>query len=79
MPLEVKNIENKQIFFKMKCPLCGKIHRYSYNIKEFFKRQMIVCGCECFGIPLFYIGNKEKVRERVTKHNELKEKMYMMM
>lgn len=43
-----------------------------------FKREIIVGGCEILGIPLFYIGNKSTIEERVYKQNQIFDKIYMM-
>lgn len=77
--LQVSVINNKMVVIKVKCALCGNNHYYRYNISEFVKKNLIVGGCEVLGFPLFYIGNYDKVRRKVVKHNETNKKMYAMM
>ncbi len=73
------NKSNKgSIVITAKCHICNNIHKYNYNIDEFLKREIIVGGCEILGIPLFYIGNKSTIEERVYKQNQIFDKIYMM-
>lgn len=76
--LEVKVIRNKYVVFKLECPLCGEFHYYKYSINEFVKRKMIIDGCEKLGSPLFFIGNKPEVEQRINKHREVKKQIYAM-
>ena len=76
--LEVKINRNKEIHFKVKCPLCGEYHHYNYNIGEFVKRDMIIGGCEALGVPLYYIGEKENVEKRIKRYREISEELYAM-
>lgn len=76
--MEIKSKRNKELSFTMKCPLCEESHSFKYNINEFFKREVVIGGCESFGIPLFYIGNQRKVHERIKKFNEFKSASYAM-
>ncbi|NEZ47412.1 hypothetical protein FDF74_09420 [Clostridium niameyense] len=77
--LKITKHKFNNIYFNVKCPLCGNIHKYNYNIVEFLKRDMIVGGCEVLGSPLFYIGKKEMVEKRANKYNEISRSLYMMM
>lgn len=76
--MEINSKRNKELCFTMKCPLCTEKHSFKYNINEFFKREVVIGGCETFGIPLFYIGNHRKVHERIKKFNEFKNASYAM-
>jgi len=76
--MKVKNNRNKEIQFKVKCPLCGEEHHYNYSISEFVKRDMIIGGCEALGVPLFYIGDREKVDKRIKRYREISEELYAM-
>lgn len=67
--LRIKIYDNKEIVVKIKCPLCEKHHYYKYNINEFMNRDLIAGGCEVLGMPLFYMGNYNKVSRRVNKYN----------
>jgi hypothetical protein len=69
--LNISISRQKEVGFRIECPLCGEYHKYSYNLNEFVKREMVIGGCEVLGIPLFYIGNKFKVFQRVSKINEV--------
>lgn len=78
-----KNIElienkNKEVKFKIKCPICNKYHYYNYSILSLMKNEMVIGGCELLGIPVFFIGNNEKVNERVNKYREINKKIYAM-
>lgn len=68
----------KTIVIKLRCPVCGEIHSYNYTVNDFVRREIIVGGCENFGIPLFYIGNDEKVRQHANKYNEICRQVYAM-
>lgn len=66
---------SKDIIMKVKCPLCGNYHSYKFPITDFFKRELIVGGCELIGMPLFYIGNKNKIEEKINKINKIEKKV----
>jgi hypothetical protein len=76
--LKVKVQNNREIILKVKCPLCGNYHCYRYSINEFVKRKLIIGGCEALGEPLFYIGNYDKVNEKVNQFKSTNKKMYAM-
>ena len=65
--LEIIGNKNKEVTFKIKCPICNKYHYYKYNIVSIMKSEMVIGGCELLGIPIFFIGNNEKVNERINK------------
>lgn len=65
--IKVELIKNKEIRFKVYCPICGRYHFYDYDIRELVKRKMILGGCEELNIPIFYIGDSELVKNKVTK------------
>jgi hypothetical protein len=67
--------KNKEFSFKLRCPLCGEHHSYSYNLNEFLKRDMVIGGCESLGMPLFFIGNQRKVHQRIKGFNEASRKI----
>ncbi|MCR1935604.1 hypothetical protein ACQX0N_05455 [Clostridium tepidum] len=75
----IVNKNNKgNITVNSKCHICNNIHKYNYSIDDFLKREIIVGGCEILGVPLFYIGNKCIIEERVYKQNKIFDKIYMM-
>jgi hypothetical protein len=76
--LKVKVRNNKEIIFKIKCPICGKYHSYKYGINEFIKRRFIVGGCEALGTPLFYIGTYDKVMQKVNQVKNINKQVYAM-
>lgn len=75
----VKYTENKEIIFKIKCPLCNKYHYYTYNLYTFFKRKITIGGCDLLGEQIFLIGQTEKVIEMVNKYIDMKNKAYAML
>ncbi|WP_353505389.1 hypothetical protein [Clostridium sp. Marseille-Q2269] len=76
--LSANSINKNTIAITVRCHICNNIHRYNYNIDEFLKRETIVGGCEVLGMPLFYIGNKATIEERVYKQNRIFDKIYML-
>lgn len=66
---------SKNIIIKMKCLLCGNFHTYKYSTADFLKRDLIIGGCELIGMPLFYIGDKIKVEQKVDKYNKIEKKI----
>ncbi|UZW14542.1 hypothetical protein OSC52_01490 [Clostridium pasteurianum] len=75
----VKYTENKEITFKIKCPLCNKYHYYTYNLDTFFKREITIGGCELLGEQIFLIGHTEKVAGVINKYINIKSKVYAML
>ena len=65
--LKVKIQNNEEIILKIKCPLCGNYHQYKYSVNEFARRKIIIGGCEVLGLPLFYIGNHYKVKQKISR------------
>lgn len=76
--LKVKVQNNREIILKVKCPTCGNYHHYRYSINEFIKRKLIVGGCEALGEPLFYIGNYDKVNQKVNQFKNINKRIYAM-
>lgn len=66
---------SKNIIIKVKCPLCCNYHTYKYSTSDFLKRDLIVGGCELIGMPLFYLGNRIKVEQKVNKYNKIEKKI----
>ena len=77
--LYIKYTKNKEIRFKVKCPLCNKYHYYTYSLDVFFKREMIIGGCELLGEQIFFVGRTKKVHERINKYMDIRNKMYAML
>lgn len=76
--LDIKLNRNGELKLKIKCPICGEHHYYSYSISELVKRDVIIGGCEVIGCPLFYIGNKDNVEGHINRFNEIKKQVYAM-
>jgi len=73
---EVKINKSKEMIIKVGCPLCGEQHYYKYNLCELIKREMTIGGCEILGLPVFYIGSKEKIEQRVNKYREINRQLF---
>lgn len=71
--------KNKVLKIQVKCPICSERHVYNYNINDLFKREMIIGGCENSGTPVFYLGNHNKLLERIQKLNNISSKLYAML
>ncbi|MDP4143460.1 MAG: hypothetical protein Q8936_03110 [Bacillota bacterium] len=76
---QAKVVKNKDIVFKVKCPLCGQYHYYRYNFYDLMKREMVIGGCENLGVPVFFIGKEDKVIEKVNKYIEVNKKICAML
>ncbi|KEH97647.1 hypothetical protein [Clostridium massiliodielmoense] len=76
--LEVIEVSKKQIGFRIQCPICGEYHYYTYKSMSFIKGSMTICGCEKLGDPIFFIGQKEKVEDKINKYREVNENIYEM-
>lgn len=70
--------KNKEVIITLKCPICHNYHTYRYNINELFKREMSIGGCEVLGMPVFFIGDYNKITQQVNKFIEINNKMYAM-
>jgi hypothetical protein len=76
--LEIKLVRNREVSFKLKCPLCGDYHNYNYSLNDFIRREMVIGGCESLGMPLFFVGSSRKVKQRINKFNDInREKIAM--
>lgn len=76
--IECKKINKKELKILIKCPICGENHSYTYKFNDFIKRSMVIGGCEKLGLPVFYIGNREKVEEKINKYKEIRKEIYAM-
>ncbi|QGU94125.1 hypothetical protein GOM49_02295 [Clostridium bovifaecis] len=76
--IEVNSVLSREIQLKIKCPICEEHHYYCYDITHLIKGSMVIGGCEKLGYPVFFIGNKEKVEEKINKYKEVNEKIYAM-
>lgn len=75
---KVKINKNKEVVFTIKCSVCGNYHIYKYNVNDFINREMIMGGCEVLGMPLFFIGDCDKITQRVNKYTEINSKLRAM-
>lgn len=71
-------IFNGEILFNICCPLCGESHCYTYSLKELISRDILIGGCDEIGIPVFYIGNYEKIRKRILNYDNINKDIYAM-
>lgn len=70
--------KKKKITIKAKCPICDGTHYYKYSISDILNGNVLVGGCESFGIPLFYIGNYEDVINIVKRYNVMNKSLLAM-
>ena len=77
--LKMKDLENefevdsnraKEAVIKVKCPVCGKKHEYKYNISDIISRNIIIGGCENFGVPILYVGKRKNILQRVNRYKQ---------
>lgn len=64
------------VVLKIICPLCGSVHSYKYNVQDFVCRPIIAGGCDFTGMPLFYMGDPEKVINKIDKIKKINKKIY---
>lgn len=76
--LEFRSNKNREIKFKIKCPICNNYHYYSFKIKNFYNIGMMIGGCEILGLPLFFLGERKKVNERINKYKVISKENYIM-
>lgn len=74
MEMDLKN-KNTAII-KLKCPLCSKWHSFNCCINDMINQELIVCGCKTLGTPVLFIGEDEKVRDRVKQYNKIIKETY---
>ncbi|MGE5626807.1 MAG: hypothetical protein ACM3X7_01690 [Solirubrobacterales bacterium] len=71
-----KSCKGKKVIIKVKCPLCGNDHSYTYCTSDFIRRDLIIGGCEIMGTPLFYLGDENKVKDKINRINKYEKKIY---
>lgn len=69
--VSIKLDKNKGIIFMIKCPICGHRHIYSYNLSDIIKHDLVFGGCESLGLPIFFIGKNDNVKQMVRKYYEV--------
>jgi hypothetical protein len=70
-----KSKTGRSVTMKARCPLCGAVHSYRYSLHEFCLRTLIVGGCEFTGLPLFYLGEKARVQEKISRTSKIEKKI----
>lgn len=63
------------VTMNVRCPLCGASHSYRYSLHEFCLRTLLVGGCEFTGLPVFYMGEKARVQEKISRISKIEKKM----
>jgi hypothetical protein len=76
--LEYQTYQSKDIFFKIKCPICGEVHSYNYSLYDFVKREITIGGCDITGNPIFFIGKEKKINGILDKYHEVSKSVYAM-
>ncbi|WP_138990623.1 hypothetical protein [Clostridium arbusti] len=76
--LYIKYTGNREIKFKVKCPICHKYHYYTYKLEDFFKKTILIGGCEVLGDPIFFVGKTKQINERINKYMKIKNKVCAM-
>ncbi|MFL0250508.1 hypothetical protein ACJDT4_08750 [Clostridium neuense] len=72
--LKLKN--KNTVMVQLKCPLCGKLHAFNYCVSNIVNQEIIVCGCKTLGIPVLFIGEDKKIRQRVMQYNKAIKEIY---
>lgn len=69
--IEICNIDNQRIEIKIKCPICENYHFYKFNISHVIKNKILIGGCEILNNPIIWIGNKDKIKNKIDKYEEI--------
>ncbi|WP_163192869.1 hypothetical protein [Clostridium thermarum] len=69
----------KDVYVKVKCPICGEYHEAKYKISDLLKKQLVVGGCELTGSPIFFVGKPMRINKYISKYNEVNSKLYAML
>lgn len=70
-----KSKSGQSINLKVRCPLCGGVHTYKYSLHEFCSKTLIIGGCEFTGLPLFYLGDRARVQEKISRISKIEKKI----
>ena len=68
---EIDSNRAREATIKVKCPVCGKNHEYKYNFSDMLNRNIIIGGCENFGVPIFYVGKRKSIMQRVDRYKQV--------
>lgn len=69
--IKINNIDNKEIEIEIKCPICENYHFYKFNISDVVKNKILIGGCEILNNPIVWIGNKDKIKNKINKYEEI--------
>ncbi|KOF56659.1 MULTISPECIES: hypothetical protein [Clostridium] len=74
MKIKLKN--KNTVMVSLKCPLCEKWHSFNYCINDMINQELIVCGCKTLGTPVLFIGENDRVSDRVKQYNRVIKETY---
>lgn len=75
---KIDDSSTKEAIINVKCPVCGENHDYKYKISDMLSRNIIIGGCENYGVPIFYVGKKKNILQRVNRYKQIKQEVLAM-
>ena len=76
--VNIKYYNSREVLIRIKCPICNNYHYYCYDINDLLNREMIIGGCEEYGVPVFYVGKDVSVKHAVNNYRKVTNFIYAM-
>ncbi|MBE6717780.1 MAG: hypothetical protein E7574_00790 [Ruminococcaceae bacterium] len=74
--LIISYTKDNKIKLSVPCLACENPHTFSINSSTFFEKELLELCCKVLGLPICFVGNKDKVFEAIEKADkELAEMM----